>query len=216
KHGVKKLAKQLEALGYPVAALQGNMSQNARDRVMAEFRTGATPILLATNVAARGLDVDHVAQVINFELPETAGLLTHRVGRTGRMGREGEAITLLSPADEDAWRKLLRDLKRHPIRRPWRGRHETRLRSAADAPAAPALPARPVAAVAAAPIAVARPASAAFATTVRPATPRRPMLGARQFGPPASMTPAVTSDGPPPAGRRRHRGGRGRQSYAGA
>ncbi|MGH2588129.1 MAG: DEAD/DEAH box helicase, partial [Dehalococcoidia bacterium] len=138
KHGVKKLAKQLGTLGYPVAALQGNLSQNARDRVMAEFRDGTTPILVATNVAARGLDVEHVAQVINYELPETADLLTHRVGRTGRMGREGEAITLLGPDDEPAWKKLLRDLRRHPIRRPWRGRHED-----SAAPASPA-PARPV------------------------------------------------------------------------
>src|SRR5262249_17903474 len=124
KHGVKKLARQLAALGYPVGALQGNMSQNARDRVMAEFRSGETPILLATNVAARGLDVEHVAQVINYELPESADLLTHRVGRTGRMGRFGEAITLLTPEDEVAWGKLLRDLRRHPVRRPWRGLHE--------------------------------------------------------------------------------------------
>jgi len=124
KHGVKKLARQLEALGYPVGALQGNLSQNARDRVMADFRSGATPILIATNVAARGLDVEHVAQVINYELPETADLLTHRVGRTGRMGRSGEAITLLTPEDELQWRKLLRELRRHPVRRPWHGRHE--------------------------------------------------------------------------------------------
>lgn len=125
KHGVRKLGEQLEALGYPAAALQGNMSQPARDKVMADFRSGKTPILLATNVAARGLDVEHIAQVINYELPETAGLLTHRVGRTGRMGRYGEAITLLSPTDELAWRKLLRELKRHPQRRTWRGRHES-------------------------------------------------------------------------------------------
>jgi ATP-dependent RNA helicase DeaD len=123
KHGVKKLAKQLGALGYPVVALQGNLSQNARDRAMAEFRSGQAPILIATNVAARGLDVDHITQVINYELPETAELLTHRVGRTGRMGRSGEAITLLTPDDEAAWKKLLRGLRRHPTRRPWRGSH---------------------------------------------------------------------------------------------
>jgi superfamily II DNA/RNA helicase len=138
KHGVRKLAKQLDRLGYPVAALQGNLSQNARDRVMADFRSGATPILIATNVAARGLDVDHVAQVINYELPETADLLTHRVGRTGRMGRAGEAITLLTPEDETAWKKLLRELRRPPVRRPWRGRHEVGDRPAVRA-AAPAL-----------------------------------------------------------------------------
>jgi ATP-dependent RNA helicase DeaD len=123
KHGVRKLAKQLQAAGYPVAALEGNMSQPARERAIAAFRSGETPILLATNVAARGLDIEHVAWVINYELPETADLLTHRVGRTGRMGRAGEAITLLAPADGDGWRKLSRDLRHSPLRRPWRGRH---------------------------------------------------------------------------------------------
>jgi len=141
KHGVKKLAKQLEALNYPVSALQGNLSQNARDRVMADFRSGATPILIATNVAARGIDVEHIAQVINYELPETAALLTHRVGRTGRMGRSGEAITLLTPDDELAWRKLLRELRRHPVRRPWRGRHEPTGGAAVDLQSAAARPA---------------------------------------------------------------------------
>jgi len=141
KHGVRKLAKQLDGLGYPVAALQGNLSQNARDRVMADFRSGATPILVATNVAARGLDVDHVEQVINYELPETADLLTHRVGRTGRMGRDGEAITLLAPEDEPAWRKLLRELRRQPVRRPWRGRHDPEVTTGGER--RPALAIRP-------------------------------------------------------------------------
>lgn len=145
KHGVKKLAQQLVALGYPVAALQGNLSQNARDRVMDDFRSGATPILVATNVAARGIDVEHVEQVINYELPETASLLTHRVGRTGRMGRSGEAITLLTPDNEEAWRKLLKDLRRHPVRRPWRGRHEPTGAVAAsrEAPRPAAVPVEP-------------------------------------------------------------------------
>jgi ATP-dependent RNA helicase DeaD len=110
KHGVRKLAKQLAAQGYPVAALQGNMSQNARDRVVADFRSGQAPMLLATNVAARGLDVLSIEQVINYELPESAELFTHRVGRTGRMDREGEAITLLTPDDMPAWQKIQRDL----------------------------------------------------------------------------------------------------------
>ncbi len=121
KHGVKKLARQLVALGYPAAALQGNLSQNARDKVMADFRSGAVPILLATNVAARGLDVEHIGIVINFELPETTELLTHRVGRTGRMGREGDAVTLLSPSDEDKWRQLARLLKVRIPRTAWQG-----------------------------------------------------------------------------------------------
>jgi ATP-dependent RNA helicase DeaD len=121
KHGVKKMARRLEAAGYPVAALQGNLSQNARDQVMAEFRSGETPVLVATNVAARGLDVTHVEQVINVELPESPELLTHRIGRTGRMGRQGQAITLLGPEDMVKWRRLERGFTR-PIRRaPWRG-----------------------------------------------------------------------------------------------
>jgi len=97
KHGVKKLAQQLANLGYPAAALQGNLSQNARERVMADFRLGTMPILLATNVAARGLDVDGIEQVINYELPESAELFTHRAGRTGRMGRDGKAFSLITP-----------------------------------------------------------------------------------------------------------------------
>lgn len=121
KHGVKKLAKRLTDAGYPAAALQGNLSQNARDRVMADFRSGAVPILLATNVAARGLDVDHVAQVINVELPESPELLTHRIGRTGRMGRQGQAITLLGREDSAKWRQLERGLKRSIPRAVWPG-----------------------------------------------------------------------------------------------
>lgn len=110
KHGVRKLGRQLSSLGYRVAVLQGNMSQNARDREMTAFRSGQVPILVATNVAARGLDVDGVEIVVNYELPETADLLTHRVGRTGRKGREGRAVTLLTEADRDKWRQFERDL----------------------------------------------------------------------------------------------------------
>lgn len=119
KHGVKRLAKRFEAWGYPIAALQGNLSQNARDRVMADFRAGKVRILLATNVAARGLDVLDIAQVINYELPESADLFTHRIGRTGRMDREGEAITLLTPSDMPAWKKLRRELTTSPIVEAW-------------------------------------------------------------------------------------------------
>ncbi|HEY8325211.1 MAG TPA: DEAD/DEAH box helicase [Ktedonobacterales bacterium] len=110
KHGVDKLARQLVARGYPVAALHGNMSQNARDRVIGDFRSGRAPTLVATNVAARGLDVLSIEQVINYELPESADLFTHRVGRTGRMDNSGEAITLLIPDDMAQWRRFQRDL----------------------------------------------------------------------------------------------------------
>jgi superfamily II DNA/RNA helicase len=119
KHGVKKLARELARRGYPVAALQGNMSQSARERVVAEFRSGTLPVLLATNVAARGLDVLSIEQVINYELPESAELFTHRVGRTGRMDREGEAITLITPEDMPAWQKIQRDLGDRLKLQPW-------------------------------------------------------------------------------------------------
>jgi ATP-dependent RNA helicase DeaD len=109
KHGVKKLAKQLVDLGYPVGALQGNLSQNARERVMVDFRSGEAPVLVATNVAARGLDVEGIAQVINYDLPDSFQLFTHRVGRTGRMGKEGEAITFVTPDEEKKWREIERE-----------------------------------------------------------------------------------------------------------
>ena len=120
KHGVRKLARQLDGLGYPVGALQGNLSQNARERVMAAFRSGATPILVATNVAARGLDVKGVDRVINYDLPESQQYFTHRVGRTGRMGRAGEAVTFITPDEESKWREIERGLGRRFTRKPWR------------------------------------------------------------------------------------------------
>ena len=108
KHGVKRLARQLDSLEYPVGAIQGNLSQNARERVMADFRSGAAPILVATNVAARGLDFESVDQVINYDLPDSERLFTHRVGRTGRMGRSGEAVTFITAEDEPKWREIER------------------------------------------------------------------------------------------------------------
>lgn len=119
KHGVKKLALQLQKMGYSVAALQGNMSQNARERVMTDFRAGAVRVLLATNVAARGLDIAGVELVVNYELPESAELLTHRVGRTGRMGLKGTAMTFLTPEDHDKWRQMEKALGRRLPRLKW-------------------------------------------------------------------------------------------------
>ena len=106
KHGAKKLARDLVELGHTTAELQGNLSQNARDRAIASFRKNAAEVLVATNVAARGIDVANVGLVINFELPETPQWLTHRVGRTARNGAEGKAITFLSDQDADQWKKL--------------------------------------------------------------------------------------------------------------
>ncbi len=120
KRGVRKLASQLDRLGYPVGALQGNLSQNARERVMTDFRSGEAPILVATNVAARGIDVEGIGQVINYDLPDSEILFTHRVGRTGRMGRAGEAITFITPDEEKKWSQLERGLGLRITREPWK------------------------------------------------------------------------------------------------
>jgi ATP-dependent RNA helicase DeaD len=143
KHGVRKLARQLVTRGYPVAALEGNMSQNARDRVVADFRAGRAPVLLATNVAARGLDVLSIEQVINYELPESAELFTHRIGRTGRMDRKGEAITLLTPDDMPAWQKIRRNLAGKLTPQPW-PQHDMPLPEAQEQPYSKPVEVRPL------------------------------------------------------------------------
>jgi ATP-dependent RNA helicase DeaD len=110
KYGVEKLGKQLSKLGFTVGTLHGNKSQRAREEVLTAFRRGQVQTLLATNVAARGLDITGIDQVINYELPESSDLFTHRIGRTGRMGRQGKAITLLVPADVPKWRRMAHNL----------------------------------------------------------------------------------------------------------
>lgn len=108
KHGAKRLSGDLMRLGHRTAELQGNLSQSARDRAIAGFRDGRTHVLVATNVAARGLDVSHVGLVVNFELPDTPQWLTHRVGRTARNGARGRALTLVGSHDAAQWEKLRR------------------------------------------------------------------------------------------------------------
>ena len=108
KHGAKRLASDLGRLGHRAVELQGNLSQNARDRAIAGFRSGHSDVLVATNVAARGLDIDNVQLVVNYELPDTPQWLTHRAGRTARNGAEGTAVTFLSEDDMEQWRKLRR------------------------------------------------------------------------------------------------------------
>lgn len=110
KYGVERLGKQLSELGFTVGTLHGNKSQRAREDVLTAFRRGHVQTLLATNVAARGLDIHGIYQVINYELPESSELFTHRVGRTGRMGRQGKAITLLVPSELPKWRRMARHL----------------------------------------------------------------------------------------------------------
>lgn len=110
KHGVRGLGKKLNAQGFEVSVLEGNLGQNQRDRALDRFRSGKAKVLVATNVAARGLDVLHIARVINYDVPDTAELLTHRIGRTGRMGRSGQAITLVTATDLAKWHEIERKL----------------------------------------------------------------------------------------------------------
>jgi ATP-dependent RNA helicase DeaD len=112
RHGVINLARRLQRLGFEVEALQGDLGQPARDRIVKRFREGHLPILLATNVAARGLDMLNIERVINYDLPETSELFVHRVGRTGRMGRSGQAITLIAATDLLKIQEIERDLGR--------------------------------------------------------------------------------------------------------
>ncbi|MBA3276675.1 MAG: DEAD/DEAH box helicase, partial [Chloroflexia bacterium] len=102
KHGVDELGESLMARGFAVETLHGDLSQVQRDRVMRRFRAGQADILIATDVAARGLDIDNVSHVINFDIPESVETYVHRIGRTGRAGKTGTAITLVTPR-ESRW-----------------------------------------------------------------------------------------------------------------
>jgi ATP-dependent RNA helicase RhlE len=95
KHGANRLAQQLEQDGLTAAAIHGNKSQGARTRALAGFKNGEVRVLVATDIAARGLDIDQLPHVVNFELPNVAEDYVHRIGRTGRAGNEGEAISLV-------------------------------------------------------------------------------------------------------------------------
>ncbi|GHO64483.1 DEAD-box ATP-dependent RNA helicase CshA [Ktedonobacter sp. SOSP1-52] len=108
KMGVERLGEQLSNLGFAVGTFHGDKSQRAREDVLMAFRRGQVQMLLATDVAARGLDIRGITQVINYELPDSDELFTHRIGRTGRMGRYGKAVTLLAPADMSKWRRMSR------------------------------------------------------------------------------------------------------------
>lgn len=95
KHGANKLTKFLEARGISAAAIHGNKSQGARTRALADFKDGSVRILVATDIAARGIDIDQLPQVVNFDLPNVPEDYVHRIGRTGRAGAEGHAVSLV-------------------------------------------------------------------------------------------------------------------------
>jgi ATP-dependent RNA helicase DeaD len=104
---VEELAEKLAGHGHDTAALHGGMAQEQRDRVLGRFREGALDVLVATDVAARGLDIEHLSHVINYDIPSNPDAYVHRIGRTGRAGREGVAITLVEPREQ----RLLRNIE---------------------------------------------------------------------------------------------------------
>ena len=108
KHRAERLAEQLRLAGYPVAALQGNMSQNQRQTSLDRFRDGSAKLMVATDIAARGIDVLSISHVINYDMPDSTDSYTHRIGRTGRIGQNGEAFSLVTPDDST----MIRDIER--------------------------------------------------------------------------------------------------------
>jgi ATP-dependent RNA helicase RhlE len=106
KHRARNLARDLEKLEYRVSALQGNMSQNRRQQAIQGFRKGRYDILVATDIASRGIDVSDISHVINFDMPDTVDAYTHRIGRTGRAEKTGEALTFVVQEDEPLVRRV--------------------------------------------------------------------------------------------------------------
>jgi ATP-dependent RNA helicase RhlE len=111
KHGAKRLAKILDRDGHHVAELHGDRTPNQRERAMQGFRDRKIPLLVATNIAARGLDVRHITHVVNYDLPEVPEEYVHRIGRTGRGGDTGEAISLVSPAENGMLARIERQIR---------------------------------------------------------------------------------------------------------
>jgi ATP-dependent RNA helicase RhlE len=116
KHRARNLARDLEKLHYRVSALQGNMSQNRRQHAIDGFRDGRYDILVATDIASRGIDVSEISHVINFDMPDTVDAYTHRIGRTGRAHKTGEALTFMAQGDEPLVREIEKVLGK-PIER---------------------------------------------------------------------------------------------------
>src|SRR5690349_9279381 len=111
KIGASKLEKTLKDKGLDVKALHGDLSQGVRDGVMISFKDHRVKLLVATDIAARGLDVEHVTHVINYDVPNSSETYVHRIGRTGRVGRTGRAITFVTPDQRDEIGRIERDVK---------------------------------------------------------------------------------------------------------
>lgn len=108
KHRTDRLSKFLSGFGHSVTHIHGDRSQGQRNSAIRGFRAGDFRIMVATDIAARGLDISHIAHVINYDLPQVAEDYIHRIGRTGRAGAEGQAICLLTPEDKHQWKSISR------------------------------------------------------------------------------------------------------------
>tara|TARA_B100001564_G_C20666513_1_gene684051 strand:- start:1716 stop:3131 length:1416 start_codon:yes stop_codon:yes gene_type:complete len=106
KHGTQRMAKNLTNDGFKADALNGNLNQNKRDKVMNNFRSKKFKVLVATDIASRGLDVEHIKHVVNYDLPQVAEDYIHRIGRTGRAGSHGSAICFVSPEEQPLWDQI--------------------------------------------------------------------------------------------------------------
>jgi len=118
KHGANRLSGQLDKDGITAVAIHGNKSQNARTKALADFKKGDVRVLVATDIAARGIDIDQLPHVVNFELPNVSEDYVHRIGRTGRAGNEGEAISLVC-VDEDEFLANIEKLIKKDIPKVW-------------------------------------------------------------------------------------------------
>ncbi len=117
KHRAKRLGEQLEKAGYKAASLQGNLSQNRRQAALDGFRDGTFQILVATDIAARGIDVSQISHVINYDIPDTAEAYIHRIGRTGRAAKSGDAFTMVTSEDAAMVRTIEKKLNAQLERR---------------------------------------------------------------------------------------------------
>ena len=142
KRGAERLSKDLIADGYNAASIHGNKSQGQRDRAIKAFREGTVTVLVATDVAARGIDIPGVAKVINFELPNVPESYVHRIGRTARAGREGEAISFCSPDERSLLKDIEKLIKRQFDGAPVEDKKEPRRSTSSDRDGGKAKPAR--------------------------------------------------------------------------
>jgi superfamily II DNA/RNA helicase len=121
RHRAKRVGQELEKAGYRAASLQGNLSQNKRQAALDGFRDGSYQVLVATDIAARGIDVSSISHVINYDMPDTTDAYTNRIGRTGRAAKTGDAFTFITREDEDVVRSIERVLGEKVERRTLKG-----------------------------------------------------------------------------------------------